>query len=73
MDKFTKSMLLLITISLWIIVFQNMNIQKVKVVNTVDIGNEVEVDIVKVNGWNAANYHSYNLDGEEFHSLGVNK
>jgi len=71
MDNFTKSILALIALGIWVLVLQNMNIQKVKVVNSIDIGNEVEVDIRKINGWNAANSNSYTLDGEEYHSLGV--
>lgn len=60
--------------------------QKVQVTNTVDtyvnggnlqvkgdvdINGTVDVDIKKINGWNAANYKEYSLSGEEFHSLGT--
>jgi hypothetical protein len=37
----------------------------------VSIDNEVDVDIKKINGWNAANYEEYTIQGEEFHSLGT--
>ena len=46
--------------------------------NTVDVKGEVgvygdvDVDIKKINGWNAANHYSYSIDGKEFHSLGSN-
>lgn len=61
--------------------------QNVKVVNAVDayvrgsvdanvrgqvsVDNEVRVDISKINGWNAANYHAYTLQGQPYHSLGT--
>jgi len=38
---------------------------------SVSVDNEVEVDIRKINGWKAANYYEYKIDGEEFHSLGT--
>lgn len=43
----------------------------VNVSGSVSIDNEVDVDIKKVNGWNAANYYEYKIDGREFHSLGT--
>lgn len=42
-----------------------------EVTGNVDVDNEVEVDIRRINGWNAANYNEYSIDGEEFHSLGT--
>lgn len=38
---------------------------------SVSVDNEVDVDIRKINGWNAANYYEYKIDGKEFHSLGT--
>jgi len=38
----------------------------------VSVDNEVRVDIRKINGWNAANYHAYDYNGQPFHSLGAN-
>ncbi|GIJ95842.1 hypothetical protein CAPN001_04110 [Capnocytophaga stomatis] len=38
---------------------------------SVSVDNEVDVDIKKVNGWEAANYYEYTIDGKEFHSLGT--
>lgn len=43
----------------------------VDVSGSVSIDNEVDVDIKKVNGWNAANYYEYTIDGKMFHSLGT--
>ncbi len=43
----------------------------VDVSGSVEITNEVDVDIRRINGWHAANYKSYTLDKEEYHSLGV--
>ena len=50
---------------------------EVEVTNTVDISgsveieDEVDVNIRKINGWNAANYYEYSIKGEEYHSLGT--
>jgi len=38
---------------------------------SVSVDNEVDVDIRKISGWNAANYYEYKIDGKEFHSLGT--
>ena len=43
---------------------------EVDVSGSVDIPEPLEVDIDKINGWEAANYESYTHGGEEFHSLG---
>lgn len=45
---------------------------KIEAYGSVSVDNEVEVDIRKINGWDAANYRKYTLDGREFHSLGTN-
>lgn len=84
---FIKITLVILTIGVWIIVFQNLSSEKkvfvdggylrvtgeVNIPNKVyvDVQNEVEVDLRKVNGWNAANHYEYTIQGEEFHSLGV--
>lgn len=43
----------------------------VRVEGSVDVG-EVDVNISKVNGWKAANFYKYTIDGKEYHSLGTN-
>jgi hypothetical protein len=43
----------------------------VEVNGSVNIDDEVDVNIRKVNGWAAANYYEYSIDGREFHSLGA--
>ena len=57
---------------------------RVGIYGSVDIGNtvnvrgdvgvsgDVDVDIKRINGWNAANHFSYSIDGKEYHSLGSN-
>ena len=58
-------------------------VNSVDVSGTVDIGNtvdvqgsvdvgEVDVNITKINGWKAANYYKYSIDGKPFHALGTN-
>lgn len=42
---------------------------EVKIRGSID--NTVDVDIVKINGWEAANYYEYKINGKEFHSLGT--
>jgi len=75
-DSYTKSVLTIIALGIWAMVIQNsgsVSIQKVRVVDTLDVNvqNEVSVDLKHINGWNAANNYSYVIDGEEFHTLGV--
>jgi len=75
-DNYTKGILTIIAIGIWMIVLQNsgsVSVQKVEVTNSpnVNVENEVEVDLRHINGWNAANNYSYKIDGEEFHTLGV--
>jgi hypothetical protein len=76
-----KAILLSIAIGIWAIVLQNAGIiptnQNVKVVNSVDVSGtvdvgEVDVNITKINGWRAANYYRYSIDGKPFHALGTN-
>lgn len=43
----------------------------VDVRGSVSVDNEVDVNIRKINGWNAANYYEYEINGKEFHSLGT--
>jgi len=58
-------------------------VNSVDVSGTVDVGNtvdvqgsvdvgEVDVNITKINGWRAANYYRYSIDGKPFHALGTN-
>lgn len=44
---------------------------QVDVSGSVSVDNEVSVDIRRVNGWKAANYYEYKIDGKEYHSLGT--
>ncbi|MEX0813261.1 MAG: hypothetical protein WD048_13665 [Chitinophagales bacterium] len=81
-----KAILAVIGAGIWVIVLQNAGIlpgnQKVNVVNTVDtyvhggqidsiVTGNVNVDLKWINGWHAANYKAYTINGQEFHSLGV--
>jgi len=43
----------------------------VNVREQVSVDNEVRVDIRKISGHNAANYHSYTIQGQPYHSLGT--
>lgn len=58
-------------------------VNSVDIRGTVDVGNtvgvhgsvdvgEVNVNITKINGWRAANYYRYSIDGKPFHALGTN-
>lgn len=76
-----KVILLSIAIGIWAIVLQNAGIipttKNVSVVNSVDVRGsvdvgEVDVNITKINGWRAANYYRYSIDGKPFHALGTN-
>ena len=44
---------------------------EVDISGSVSVDNEISVDIKRVNGWKAANYYEYKVDGQEFHSLGT--
>lgn len=85
-SKLTQLLLLSITLGIWGLFLQNMGMipsnQKVQVMNTVstfatggklaaEVTNEVMVDLKKINGWPAANYQEYTIEGYEFHSLGI--
>lgn len=68
-DLITKILLSIIAVGIWFNILQNNNEKQVRVTN---FGNQVvPVDIRFINGWNAANAHAYDLEGEEFHSLGI--
>lgn len=84
-DNINRILLIATVVGIWIIVLQNFGVfpVEVEVSNTVrvrgdvgvsggyvDVSEPLEVDIRKINGWNAANYEAYTLDGESFHSLG---
>jgi len=81
-----KAILIVIASGIWVIALQNAGVlpgnQKVKVVNTVGTyvhGGQIDsvasgymnVDLKWINGWHAANYKAYTINGQEFHSLGI--
>lgn len=85
-SNLTQILLFSITLGVWGLFLQNLGIipskNEVKVVNTVssvvnggnitaEVTNDVNIDIKKINGWPAANYNEYSIDGYEFHSLGI--
>lgn len=86
-NNFKKIILSAIAVGIWVLVLQNAGVlsidrgtQNVNVRNTVDtyskggsidVSGEVNVDIRRINGWNAANYKAYDFEGQEYHSLGT--
>ena len=42
----------------------------VDVAGSVDVDEPLEVDIVRINGWRAANYYAYERPEGEYHTLG---
>ncbi|MCP4442916.1 MAG: hypothetical protein GY810_28760 [Aureispira sp.] len=84
-QKPTQLLLFVIALGIWGLFLQNLGVipvlqtvnvshitsGQVGVYGTVTVENEVGVDIKKINGWNAANYNEYSLEGYEFHSLGI--
>lgn len=83
----TNILLLVIALGVWTTVFQNAGFgsKKVEISNPVavygnvsaqvagkvEVSNEIMVDLRHINGWHAANFYSYTLDGKEYHALGT--
>lgn len=42
-----------------------------EVKGSVDVNNVVDINVRQINGWRAANYEAYKLEGYEYHALGV--
>lgn len=73
--------LILIALGIWAVVLQNAGIipsgKQVEVTNVVrmqginEYGNLLDINLRHINGWPAANYYEYEMDGTEFHSLGI--
>lgn len=74
-------LLALIAGGVWVLALQNFNVlpadlqvrvgNKVTVSGQNDYGPVLDINLKYVNGWPAANYYEYELDGQEYHSIGV--